>query len=112
LEEYLDAYVAAAGIAFEKDAPLFRTTGRFTGISHRLAQPDAYRMIRRRRARSGSKRRSAITACGHGDHRLREKPGHAGTRPGHGEPFLSAHHQLYDRRDDELTLDEYEKVEI
>jgi len=55
LEEYLDAYVAAAGIAFEKDAPLFCTTGRFTGISHRLAQPDAYRMIRRRARAVGIK---------------------------------------------------------
>lgn len=41
LEEYLDEYIAAAGIVGEKDAPLFRTTGRFTGISHRMTQPDA-----------------------------------------------------------------------
>jgi integrase/recombinase XerD len=31
LEGYLDAYIAAAGIADDKDGPLFRTTGRFTG---------------------------------------------------------------------------------
>jgi integrase/recombinase XerD len=55
LEEYLDEYIAAAEIAGEKEAPLFRTTGRFTGISHRMTQPDAYRMIRRRARRAGIK---------------------------------------------------------
>jgi integrase/recombinase XerD len=32
LEEYLDEYIGAAGIAGGKDAPLFRTSGRFTGF--------------------------------------------------------------------------------
>jgi hypothetical protein len=31
LEAYLDAYITAAGIADDKDGPLFRTTGCFTG---------------------------------------------------------------------------------
>src|SRR5580704_11091711 len=38
LEGYLDAYIAAAGIADDKDGPLFRTTGRSTGTPHRLTQ--------------------------------------------------------------------------
>ena len=35
LETYLDEYIAAAGIADDKDGPLFRTTGRSTGTPHR-----------------------------------------------------------------------------
>jgi hypothetical protein len=35
LEAYLDAYITTAGIADDKDGPLFRTTGRFTGTPHR-----------------------------------------------------------------------------
>ncbi len=46
LEECLDESIASAGIADDKDAPLFRTTGCFTGIIHRMTQPDACRMIR------------------------------------------------------------------
>src|SRR5271166_3724258 len=34
LEAYLDEYIAAAGIAGDKDAPLFSTTGRSTGTKH------------------------------------------------------------------------------
>jgi hypothetical protein len=39
---YLDAYIAAAGIADDNDGPPFRTTGRSTGTPHRLTQQDAY----------------------------------------------------------------------
>jgi len=45
LETYLDEYIAAAGIAKDKDGPLFRPTGRLTGVQHRLTQPDAFRTI-------------------------------------------------------------------
>jgi site-specific recombinase XerC len=61
LETYLDEYVVAAGIADDKDRPLFRTTGRATGIPHRMVQKDAYKVIERR-ARQASKRKSATTA--------------------------------------------------
>ena len=33
LEQYLDEYIAAAGIAGDPDGPLFRTTGRKTGLT-------------------------------------------------------------------------------
>jgi integrase/recombinase XerD len=49
LETYLDEYIAAAGIAADKDGPLFRTTGRLTGTPQRMTQPDGFRMIQRRR---------------------------------------------------------------
>ncbi len=42
LEQFLDEYIAAAGIAADVAGPLFRTTGRSTGEQHRMAQQDAY----------------------------------------------------------------------
>jgi hypothetical protein len=38
LETYLDEHLAAAGIAHDKDGPLFRTTGRSTGTPQRMWQ--------------------------------------------------------------------------
>jgi len=49
LEKYLDEYIAAAGIAHDRDGPLFRTA--------------AYRMIQRRAADAGSRRPSATTTA-------------------------------------------------
>src|ERR1019366_7924096 len=113
LETYLDEYIVAAGIINDKDGPLFRTTGRLTGIQHRLTQPDAFRMIQRRARAAGIKteignhsmRATGITAY------LRN----GGTRE-HAQA-MAAHSsarttQLYDRRDEEVSLDEYEKVGI
>ena len=57
LEAYLDEYIAASGIAEDKDGPLFRTTGRSTGIPHRMTQQDGYRMIQRRARQAGIKTR-------------------------------------------------------
>jgi integrase len=56
-EASLDEYIAAAGIVGEKDAPLFRTTGRSTGRAHRMTQQDAYRMIQRHAKGAGIKTR-------------------------------------------------------
>jgi len=59
LEQYLDEYIAAAGIAGDPDGPLFRTaagkTGALTGNA--LWQQDAYRMIQRRTRGTGIKTR-------------------------------------------------------
>jgi site-specific recombinase XerD len=56
LEHYLDAYVTAAGLAGEKNAPLFPTLGgrgrkQLTG--DRMSRQDARRMIVRRAAKAG-----------------------------------------------------------
>lgn len=55
LQDYLDGYVAAAGIEADRHGPLFRTaagrTGRLT--SQAMAQPDVYRMIQRRAEMAG-----------------------------------------------------------
>lgn len=113
LEMYLDEYIAAAGIADNKDWPLFRTTGRSTGLAHRMTQQDAYRLIQRHAARAGIKTRignHSMRATGITDYlksdgslaKAREMANHADTRTT----------QLYDRREDVASLDEYGKVGI
>jgi site-specific recombinase XerD len=113
LEAYLDEYIAAAGIAEEKGAPLFRTTGRATGIPHRMLQQDAFKMIGRHAKRAGIATRI-------GNHSLRAtgitdylKHGgtleHAQQMANHSSPRTT---KLYDRRGDEVTLEEYEKIRI
>ncbi len=114
LEQYLDEYLAAAGIGGDKDGPLFRTTGRATGVAHRMTQPDAYRMIQRRARQTGiqtkignhSLRATGITdylkAEGASLSEARKMANHADTRTT----------QLYDRRSDAASLDEYQRVGI
>ena len=56
VEEYLDGYIAAAGIRDEKNGPLFRTLATSPGRPLSLepmTQPDAWRMIRRRANNAG-----------------------------------------------------------
>jgi integrase/recombinase XerD len=54
-EEYLDAYIAAAGIAGDKKGPLFRAAiGRTGKLSDRpMSRVDAWYMVRRRAADAG-----------------------------------------------------------
>lgn len=113
LENYLDEYIAAVGIATDKDGPLFRTTGRSTGLPHRMTQQDAYRMIERYAKRAGIKTKignHSLRATGITDYlksdgslaEARKMANHADTRTT----------QLYDRRADVASLDEYGKVGI
>jgi site-specific recombinase XerD len=113
LEHFLDEYITAAGIGDDKEGPLFRTTGRSTGKAHRMTQQDAYRMIQRHARRAGirtrvgnhSMRATGITDYLKSDGSLaeaRKMANHADTRTT----------QLYDRRGDVASLDEYGKVGI
>jgi site-specific recombinase XerD len=113
LETYLDEYIAAAGIAGDTDGPLFRTTGRSTGRPHRMTQQDAYRLIQRHAKRAGIKTRignHSMRATGITDYlknegslsEARKMANHADTRTT----------QLYDRRGETASLDEYGKVGI
>ena len=113
LESYMDEYLAASGIADDKDGPLWRTTGRKTGTPSRLTQPDAYLMIERRAKQAGiqtkignhSLRATGITDYLKSDGSLaeaRKMANHADTRTT----------QLYDRRADTASFDEYGKVGI
>lgn len=113
LEKLLDEYLAAAGIAGDAEGPLFRTTGRKTGQAQAMWQQDVYRMIQRRAKAAGIKtkignhtfRATGITAY------LKNKGTleHAQTLANHASPRTT---KLYDRRSDEISLDEVEKISI
>jgi site-specific recombinase XerD len=113
LEGYLDAYIAAAGIQEDKDGPLFRTTGQSTGVPHRMTQQDGYRMIQRRAQKAGIKTRignHSMRATGITDYLKSDGTlEHAQIMAAHSSPRTT---KLYDRRNDEAALDEYEKVRI
>ena len=115
LEEYLTAYLDGAGLRGDPKGPLFRTIGRGTGKLTRtvLPQANAYAMIRRRAAAAGiatklgnhSFRATGITAYlknGGTLEKAAAMANHASTRTT----------QLYDRRRDELSLDEVERIVI
>jgi integrase/recombinase XerD len=92
---------------------LFRSTGRKIGVASRLYQQDAYRMIQRQvlvaglgtRAGCHTFRATGITAY------LKNKGllEHAQTIANHSSPRTT---KLYDRRSDEISLDEVEKITI
>lgn len=113
LEQILDDYIEAAGIAGDPNGPLFRTTGRKTGEAQAMWQQDVYRMIQRRAAAAGiatkigahTFRATGITAY------LKNKGTleHAQTIANHASPRTT---KLYDRRSDEIALDEVEKIAI
>lgn len=115
LESYLHAYIEAAGIAEDAKGALFRTIGRGTGklTTTPLPQANAYQMIRRRAAAADiatkvgnhTFRATGITAYlknGGTLEKAAQMANHASTRTT----------QLYDRRPDEVTLDEVERVLI
>ena len=115
LEAYLHAYLDGCGFADDRKGPLFRTIARGTGRLSRtpLPQANAYQMVRRRGAATGiataignhSFRATGITAYlknGGTLERAAIMANHASTRTT----------QLYDRRRDDVTLDEVERVMI
>jgi site-specific recombinase XerD len=113
LETYMDEYLAASGFANDVDGPLWRTTGRKTGAAQRLTQKDAHRMIRRRARQAGIKTEignHSLRATGMTDYLKSggtlEK---AQAMANHSSPRTT---KLYDRRNDEASLDEYERVGI
>jgi site-specific recombinase XerC len=115
LEEYLSAYLDGAGLRDDPKGPLFRTIGRGTRLLTRtvLPQANAYAMIRRRAGAAGietklgnhSFRATGITAYLKNGGTLEKAAvmaNHASTRTT----------QLYDRRRDEVSLDEVERIVI
>jgi site-specific recombinase XerD len=113
LEAFLDEYIAAAGIAADLEGPLFRTTGRSTGTPHRMTQQDAYRMIQRRAQQAGIKTKignHSMRATGITDYLKHEGTlENAQQMANHSSPRTT---KLYDRRNEEASLDEYAKVGI
>jgi len=115
LEAYLHAYVDGTGIAAEPKGPLFRTIRRGTGqlSKERLPQANAYAMVRRRAAAAG-------IATKIGNHTLRAtgitaylKNGgtleNAAAMANHASTRTT---QLYDRRYNDISLDEVERIHI
>ena len=115
LEEYLTAYFDGAGLRDDPKGRLFRAIGGGTGKLTRtvLPQANAYAMIRRRAAAAGiatklgnhSFRATGITAYLKNGGTLAKAAAvanHASTRTT----------QLYDRRRDEVSLDEVERIVI
>ncbi|MEA1648785.1 tyrosine-type recombinase/integrase [Nitrospirillum sp. BR 11164] len=115
LGDYLVAYLDGCGLRDDPKGPLFRTIGRGTGklTSTPLPQPNAWAMIERRRTAAGimtkignhSFRATGITAYlknGGTLEKAAAMANHASTRTT----------QLYDRRWDDVTLDEVERVQI
>lgn len=115
LENYLSAYLEQTGLALDPKGLLFRTIGRGTGklTSSPLPQANAYAMIRRRAGAAGiatkignhSFRATGITAYLRNGGTLEKAAAmanHASTRTT----------QLYDRRRDEMSLDEVERIRV
>ena len=115
LEEYLDEYIAAAGFTGEPDAPLFQTaagkTGTLTGKA--MWQQDAYRMIQGRK-------RGTVLKTRIGNHTFRatgitaylKNNGTLGAAQHIANHESSRMTKLYDRRQDEISLDEVERIAI
>jgi site-specific recombinase XerD len=113
-EQYLDAYLDAAGIGEDKKGPLFRTLGRDRQLTrNRMAREDVLRMVYRRAAAAGldvhacchTFRATGITAYLEGGGTIEK----AQQIAAHESPRTT---KLYDRTNDELTLDEIERIAI
>jgi site-specific recombinase XerD len=115
LEAYLHAYLDGAGIADDAKSPLFRTIRRGTGqlSGAPLPQANAYAMVRRRAVAAGIRtkignhtfRATGITAYLKNGGTLENAAAmanHASTRTT----------QLYDRRRDDISLDEVERIHV
>lgn len=115
LDHYLEEYIKAAGIAEDRKGPLFRTTrgrsGELTG--NPMLQSDVWRMIRRRALGAGIKteigchtfRATGITTYLKNGGKLeiaQQMAAHESARTT----------GLYDRRNDNISLDEVERIVI
>jgi len=115
LAEYLAAYIEAAGIGNQKGTPLFRTArGKTQQLTKRqMSQPEVYLMVRRRAAGAG-------IATKIGNHTFRATGITAYLKNGgklEVAQQMAAHESarttgLYDRRGDEISLDEVERILI
>jgi site-specific recombinase XerD len=115
LEAYLNAYIDGCDLRRDPKGPLFRTIGRGRAVltATPLPQANAYAMIGRRAARAGIEtkignhtfRATGITAYlknGGALENAAAMANHASTCTTH----------LYDRRSDQVSLDEIERVRI
>ncbi len=113
-EEYLDAYLRAAGSADQKGTALWRSMTKERGFGDgRMSRQDVFRMIKRRcrdaalgaAANCHTFRATGITAYLLNGGTLE----HAQAIAAHESPRTT---KLYDRTSDEITLDEIERIGI
>jgi site-specific recombinase XerD len=113
LENFLDAYLSGAAIAHDARGFLFRTARRRSGelTTNPMSQADAYRMIQRRARAAG-----IVTRIGNHSFRatgITQYLKRGGRRElaqqmaGHESPRTTA---LYDRRDEEIAIEEVERI--
>jgi site-specific recombinase XerC len=115
LEAYLHAYLDGTGVAADLKGPLFRTIQRGTGrlSNTALPQANAYAMVRRRALAAGigtkignhTFRATGITAYLKNGGTLEN----AATMANHASTRTT---QLYDRRRDDISLDEVERIRV
>jgi integrase len=113
-EQYLDAYVQAASIGREKKSPLFRTLDRLGSLTLRpMTRNDVFRMVKRRARNAGlppntcchTFRATGITAYLDNGGTVENAQAIAA----HESPRTT---KLYDRTNDDITLDEIERIVI
>ncbi|WP_250510328.1 tyrosine-type recombinase/integrase [Caballeronia sp. GACF4] len=115
LETYLHEYLEQTGLRAEPKGPLFRTIARGTGrlSTTALPQANAYAMVRRRALAAGigtaignhTFRATGITAYLKNGGTLEN----AATMANHASTRTT---QLYDRRRDDVSLDEVERIHL
>ena len=114
-EEYLDAYIEAAELANQKDAPLFQTApGRSKKLTgKRLQRQEAWAMVKRRALAASV----STEACNHTFRAsgITNFLRHGGSRD--NAQKVAAHEDvrttaLYDRRADTISLDEIERIRL
>ncbi len=115
LEAYLHDYLEQTGLRDEPKGPLFRTIARGTGqlSTTPLPQANAYAMVRRRAVAAGigtkignhTFRATGITAYLKNGGTLEN----AATMANHASTRTT---QLYDRRRDDISLDEVERIRL
>jgi len=113
-EEYLDAYIDAAGIWEGKKSPLFRSVDKHWQLTaNPITRTDVLRMVKRRAQEAGL---PSSTCC----HTFRATGITAYLENGgtiENALAIAAHEsprttKLYDRTSDEITLDEVERIAI
>ena len=112
-EEYLDAYLAGAGLAAERAGPLFRRVTPGGALGGRLDRREALAMVKRRARASGL---GAAVGC----HTFRATGITAYLENGgtiEAAQAIAAHEsprttKLYDRTGDALTLEEVERIRL
>lgn len=115
LEDYLDAYIKAAGIAEQRKSPLFRSATRRGNAltAHAMRPADVWRMVQRRAAMAGVE----TSVCCHSFRAtgITNYLNHKGTlekaqaMAAHSSPRTT---KLYDRTNDQVSLDEVEKITL